>query len=680
MRRLARVGIVRTTILSLVITTMIGVVSACAAEDASLWSFQPLRGETAPTIRDQAWPRSDVDRFILAKLEEQKLSPARDADRATLIRRASFDLVGLPPSPEEIAAFSADSANDDVALARFVDRLLQSPRFGERWGRHWLDAVRYADSVGKSWNAPFTYAWRYRDYVIDSFNQDKPFDRFVTEQLAGDLLPSRSAAQEREQRIATGFLALGSISLQEGSREQSIMDRVDDQIDVTTRAFLGLTVSCARCHDHKLDPVTMRDYYALAGIFYSTRLWTGQGTHTREFGSMDYVDGDLLLRLPDLVSGKPTELSAGVHSMSDFQDEWRTGRRDIRYTTDPNRAMGASEGDIRDCEIRLKGKPYDRDVAPSRGIVRIAGLPELSDIPASASGRLQLARWITSRENPLTARVFVNRVWSHLFGRGIVPLVDEFGSVSEEPVHRELLDHLAQQFVADGWSIKKLIRAIMLSRTYQLGGWALLPVPHGNEEMDGQECPSSELFGRATPRRLDWEAIRDSLLLASGRLTFDRPPGIQVAGTGGKARGSSTYSLLKIDAQYRTAYLPVLRSLMPEEYSTFDFPDPHQIQGQREVTTVAPQALFFMNSDFVVECARGAAERLLKDDSLTSSQRVRLAYLRLLSREPLVDEVSDALSLLRDLQPPASPRSPEQYRWTTLVQALMSSAEFRYVR
>lgn len=643
-------------------------VARLRADEPSLWSFQPLRGTAPPRVRDTAWPKSDIDRFILAKLEEEKLSPARDTSRTTLLRRVTFDVIGLPPTPEEIESFCADSASDDVAFAKVVDRLLQLPRFGERWGRHWLDVVRYADSVGKSWNAPFTYAWRYRDYVIDSFNADKPFDRFVTEQLAGDLLPAQSVDQERKQRIATGLLALGSISLQEGSRVQSIMDRVDDQIDVTTRAFLGLTVSCARCHDHKIDPITMRDYYALAGIFYSTRLWTGQGTQTREFGSQDYVDADLLLKLPDAKTRQPTALPAGVHSMSDFQDEWRTGRRDIRYATDPNRAMGVSEGEIRDCEIRLKGKPYDRDEAPPRGSVQVVGLPRLPKIPTSASGRLQLAQWITSRDNPLTARVFVNRVWSHLFGRGIVLLVDEFGTISEEPPHRELLDHLARRFVAEGWSVKKLIREIVLSRTYRQGGSA-----------DDSQA-SEDLFGRAVPRRQEWEALRDSLLLASGRLTFDRPDGIQVAGTGGKARGSSTYSLLRIDAPYRTVYLPVLRSLLPEEYSTFDFPDPHQIMGQREVTTVAPQALFFMNSDFVVECARGAAERLLKDDKHSDSARVRLAYLRLLNREPSPDEVADALSLLRDLRPPTNSRSPDQYRWTTLIQALMSSAEFRYVR
>jgi hypothetical protein len=630
-----------------------------------------LRGETPPSVRDTAWPKSDIDRFILARLEAGQLAAAPDASRSTLLRRLTFDLTGLPPDPEAIEAFCSDPDSDDAALAKVVDRLLESPRFGERWGRHWLDVARYADSVGKSWNAPFTYAWRYRDYVIDSFNQDKPFDRFVVEQLAGDLLPARTVTAEREQRIATGFLALGSISLQEGSREQSIMDRVDDQIDVTTRAMLGLTVSCARCHDHKLDPITMRDYYAMAGIFFSTRLWTGQGTHTREFGSMDYVDAELLLRLLDAETGRSTPLSGGVHTMSDFQDQWRTGLRDIRYETDANRAMGATEGDIRDCEIRLNGKPHDRGVAPPRGDQRIDGLPALPPIPGSASGRLQLAQWIASRENPLTARVFVNRVWSHLFGHGIVPLVDEFGSVSDEPPHRELLDHLARQFMSRGWSVKKLIREIVLSRTYRQGAPA---VDNRAAALD------PAMFACAVPRRLEWEALRDSLLTASGRLTFERPSGIQVAGTGGKARGASTYSLLRIDSPCRTVYLPVLRSLLPEEFSMFDFPDPHQIMGQREVTTVAPQALFFMNSDFVADCANDAAERLLNDATLSESRRIRSAYVRLLSREPDRDEIAAAAELLGNLQPPASSRRPEQYRWAALVQALMSSAEFRYVR
>jgi hypothetical protein len=316
----------------------------------------------------------------------------------------------------------------------------------------------------------------------------------------------------------------------------------------------------------------------------------------------------------------------------------------------------------------LNGKPYERDVAPPRGDVRISGLPALPSIPASASGRLQLAQWIASDEHPLTARVFVNRVWAHLFGRGIVPLVDEFGLVSEEPAHRDLLDHLARQFIAEGWSVKKLIRAIALSRAYRQSGASAA------DEL------SSELFCGAAPRRLEWEAIRDSLLFASGRLTFERPDGIQVAGTGGKARGASTYSRLGLDEPYRTVYLPVLRSLLPAEYSTFDFPDPHQIMGQREVTTVAPQALFFMNSDFVAECAGGTAERLLRENSLEDAQRVGLAYLRLLGRVPADDETADALALLRDLNPPASARSAEYYRWSTLIQALMSSAEFRYVR
>lgn len=674
---LAAAQLIRTLFLAL-LAMLAADESLCGAEPRH-WSFQPLLGELPPDVRDTTWPRGELDHFVLSELETRRLAPAADASRAVLLRRLSFDLVGLPPSAADIEQFLSDPANDDDALARVVDRLLDSPRFGERWGRHWLDVVRYADSVGKSWNAPFTYAWRYRDYVIDAFQQDKPFDRFVVEQLAGDLLPADSATQRREQWIATGFLALGSISLQEGSREQSVMDRIDDQIDVTSRALLGLTLACARCHDHKVDPITMRDYYALAGVFASTRLWTGQGTLTREFGSVDYVDAELLLRLPDVESGAPTELVAGVHSMADFQREWRRGARDIRFATDPNRAMGASEGTPQDCELRRNGKPYDRDAAPPRGDLQIPGLPPFPPIPASASGRLELARWVVSAEHPLTPRVFANRVWAHLSGRGIVPLVDEFGAVSEPPLHRELLDHLARRFVEDGWSVKSLIRRIVLSRTYRQGS-ALAAIGPGPAAAG---AAADELFRGAAPRRLEWEALRDSLLLAAGRLDFERPAGTQVAGIGGKGRGAGAHSLLPIDAACRTVYLPVLRSLLPEEYSTFDFPDPHQIMGHREVTTVAPQALFFMNSEFVVGCARGAAVRLL-DDAPERPARVRLAYLRLLGRPPSASEVEEALELLAELSSVsaagAAGRPPELDRWSTLVQALMCSAEFRYVR
>ncbi|HEX5104315.1 MAG TPA: DUF1549 and DUF1553 domain-containing protein, partial [Pirellulaceae bacterium] len=559
------------------------------------------------------------------------------------------------------------------AFEALVDRLLASPRFGERWGRHWLDIVRYGDSTGRAWNAPLTYAWRYRDYVIDSLNADKPLDQFVTEQLAGDLLPAKTVAQKREQQIATGMLALGALDLQSLSHEQFVLDGVDDQIDVTTRSLLGLSIACARCHDHKYDPVTMHDYYALAGIFYSTEPLPGTA-HQREFGREGYVHPSHLRLLPISLQPKAAlpERVGGIHSMSDYQEVWRQGERKIRFTTDPNLAMGVREGDIRDCEIRRQGEPSDRLEAPPRGDIRIPGLPRMDAIDADSSGRLELARWIMADDNPLTARVLANRIWHKLFGTGLVRTVDGFGFNSEPPTHPELLDHLATQLREDGWSLKRLIRSIVLSHTYQLSS-AGQPAALAKD-------PQNDLHWRMNRRRLELEPLRDSLLAVAGRLTTERPAGIQVAGIGGKSRLSQVASLLPLDSPYRTVYLPVIRSGLPEEYGTFDFPDPCLLQGQREVTTVAPQALFFLNGDFVVRSAREAAGELLESGPTSDDQRVTWAYQRVLQRPPTADETAEAIKLIHGLEPDAGERDPVRYRWSALIQALLCSAEFRYLR
>ena len=407
--------------------------------------------------------------------------------------------------------------------------------------------------------------------MIDALNKDKPYDRFVVEQLAGDLLPATDLESEREQITATGFLALGPTDIIVPEGEKLMMDRVDEQIDVTTRAMLGLTVACARCHDHKYDPVTMRDYYALAGVFYSTNTLSGQRRG-------NYVADDDLHLLPSR-DGR-TKAIPGVHSMADMTREHRSGGwREVLWTTDPNLAMGAAEGRIQDCPLRKDGDYYRRGMAPPRGDFQFAGLRGLKGIPRDASGRLQLARWIASRENPLTPRVMANRIWHHLFGRGLVATMDNFGSTGSEPTHAGLLDHLASRF-SETWSIKSLIRDIVLSRTYRL-------------DSKGQPAarridPGNRLYWRANLRRLEFEPVRDAMLAVAGRLTFQRPAGIQVAGRGGKGRWGVTRSLLSIHSPYRTVYLPVLRSLLPEMYHTFDFPNPTQVKGQREVTTVAP--------------------------------------------------------------------------------------------
>ena len=656
-------------------------VPALAAEkvdhDLLPWSFRPLIQPAVPVVQDAAWPRAELDRFILARLEKQGIEPNPDADRPTLLRRLSFDLTGLPPTQKELAEFVDDPAGDDVALAKAVDRYLRSQHFGERWGRHWLDIARYADSTGRAWNAPFTYAWRYRDWVIDAFNDDLPYDRFLTAQLAGDLLPATTVQQAREQRIATGFLALGSHDLQNLSFEQFKFDVIDDQIDATTRAILGLSVSCARCHDHKYDPITMRDYYALAGVFRSVRLMPGVA-HQRESGGEGYLHPSKLVALPGANDSLPVspaaiaKLPPGVHSMNDYQDEWRTGLRDIRFTTAPPTSRWAcSAGEPRDCEILLRGEPYDPGEIVARGDWQIPGLPPGPRVAADSGGRLELARWLTSPEQPLTPRVMANRVWQHLFGAGIVGTVDDFGINSAEPTNPELLDHLAWQFRTDGWSLKRLIRNIVLSRTYRLSSASQAT----GQEKDG----ANALLWRMNLRRLEIEPLRDSLLEVAGRLDLDRPAGIQIAGIGGKSSKSQVHSLLPFDSPYRTVYLPVIRAGVSEELSTFDFPDPCLLQGQRDVTTVAPQALFFLNSDFVVRCSNDAANRML-DVATSDKARVDWIYRRLFARPATAEETAAAIELINGLQPAASTRDPELYRWSTLLQALFASAEFRYLK
>jgi len=633
------------------------------------WSFKPLAKPAVPTVKGIPWLKDGLDIFILAKLEAKNVAPNPDADRVTLLRRASYDLIGLPPSPDEIDAFIRDPAPDDQAYAKVLDRLLASPRFGERWARHWLDVVHYADSIGRTLNAVFPYAFRYRDYVIDSLNKDKPYHRFVTEQVAGDLLPAKTPAERAENLIATGFLTFGSLDLSE-TGSQFVMDQVDDQIDVTTRAFMGLTIACARCHDHKTDPVTMEDYYALGGIFYSTATWPGVAGKG-DLGPNGYVDEDKLVKLPSaattLASAKSSHPWQGRDSdpipagkMMD-QDAMRPANgypTTFRFL--PDRAMGVSEGEIEDCKLRIKGDPHDRGDAPPRGVIDIPGLPKIAAIPKDASGRLQLSQWLISPQNPLTARVMANRVWQHLFGAGIVRTVDDFGSTGEAPTHPELLDHLAVRFVEGGWSVKKLIRAMMLSRTYRMSS------------AGRAENPEEELYWRMRPRRLELEPIRDSLLLAGGQLKFERPAdGIQVAGYGGKGKEARTRSLMREDAPYRTIYVPVLRSLLPSTHDLFDFADPSQIKGQREVTTVAAQALYFMNNEFVADMARAATDALLAE-KVDDKKRIELAYLRILARKPTADEVTDAKEYLE------SSHLKEGTRWDTFIQALFASAEFRY--
>ncbi len=643
------------------------------------WSFKSLNRPPLPPASDAAWVRDDLDRLVLAGLTAKGLTPSADAPRSTLIRRATLDLHGLLPTPDEVSDFESDSSPDPQAFAKVVDRLLQSPRFGERWARHWLDVVRYADSVGRSWNAPFIHAFRYRDWVIDSLNSDKPYTRFIAEQIAGDLLPAKTDAERHQNIIGTGMLTLGCVDLTALQYEQFIMDRLDDQIDVTTRAFMGMTIACARCHDHKTDPVSQADYYALAGLFRSTETFSGTA-HKAELGQNLYVDPDRLFSLPvkqPLIPGGASKVAAlkpgEVNAMDEMTPSMpaKGGRSAATYEFDPRLAMAVCEGEMKNCAIRIAGDPFDEGKTPKRGEIAIPGLPSLPKIEARESGRYQLAQWLCQPTHPLTSRVMVNRIWAHLFGKGLVSTVDNFGISGEKPIQPELLDHLAIRFVENGWSVKKIIRALMLSRTY-----------HQSSEISEQARlidPGNDFHGRMSPRRVEMEVMRDTLLQLSDELETDRPDGIQVTGTGGKGNTGRTGSKLSTESPYRSIYLPVLRDLLPEMHEIWDFPNPTQITGQREVTTVPSQSLFMMNSRLVVNTANSVAFRLLNEENLRRDEdRLKVAFRLIYGRLPSMDEIAASAEMMASLETPSDEARPESYRWATLVQSLLSSAEFRY--
>jgi hypothetical protein len=640
----------------------LGLLASASAADKTVlpWSFTPLKCPALPQV-EGAW--MDLDRFVIDRLQREGARFNAPANRPTLLRRVTLDLHGLLPTPEEQTAFENDPADDTTALARVVERLLDSPRFGERWARHWLDVVRYADSVGRSWNAPFIHAFRYRDWVIDAFNQDMPYHHFVAAQIAGDLLPAPDDAARQRNIIATGMLTLGSMDLTALQYEQFRLDRIDDQIDVTSRAFLGLTLACARCHDHKMDPVSQKDYYALAGVFESSRTWTGTAHKAEHRGNL-YVEPGYLFSLggndakPTLTppARGPFNAMDTAPAMMGMEVTQRNGNEPVRYLYDDRLAMAVSEDQPRHCAIRIAGDPYDKGSTVKRGDLAIPGLPPFPKINTGESGRLQLAQWITTPTHPLTSRVMANRVWARLFGRGIVRTVDDFGITGEKPSHPELLDHLAVRFVEHGWSVKKLIREIVMSRAYGQSSTR-------RADDDADEA----MLSRMTLRRLELEPLRDALLQVSGRLELDRPSGIQVQGTGGKGNSGRTRGALGIESPYRSIYLPVLRDLLPSMHEVWDFPNPSQIQGQRSVTTVPAQSLFLLNNDLVLETARAAADRVSKESAYPVTGLWRL----LLCRPPSDEERDEAKSLLDEFE-------TRQLALTALAHSLIGSAEFRY--
>lgn len=528
----------------------------------SFWAYQQPVKSTPPAVENSGWPRSDIDRFVLAKLEQSEMNPAADAEAWKVLRRLTFDLVGLPPSPDQISSFEAAwKRSPERAVESLVDRLLETEQYGERWGRHWLDVARYAESTGRGVNMTFPQAWRYRDYVIDSFNDDKPFDRFVQEQIAGDLLPVKTDEQWAENLIATTFLAIGAKNLNEQNRVQFAADVVDEQIDATTRVFLGMSVSCARCHDHKFDAIPQTDYYAMAGIFQSMQTYFGN-PQSPEYGSYSGAQEkqtSTLLILPT-DDPNPFDASYSQRELQDIKDEMIAKRREMAESRRSGGNSGANaqrqrivfQNSMARLSAKLasvddNGQPLtfsmgvqERDEPTNakvlvRGEIDLPaqtvprGFPQViadgpSGIRSKSSGRLELARWIGSNENPLTARVMVNRIWLHLIGNGIVVSTENFGTTGQMPSHPELLDHLAVRFVESGWSVKSVIREIATSRIYRMASTF--------DESHHEQDPDNALVWRANPRRLDAEAIRDAMLSISGEIDLERPRASIVAEAG----------------------------------------------------------------------------------------------------------------------------------------------------
>ena len=649
------------------------------------WAFQPVQRAALPAVKAKDWPQNGIDHFILARLEKAGLQPAPAVAPRDLQRRLNYALTGLPPK-----------ANSKIVnLKSEIENLMATPQYGERWARHWLDVVRYADSNGLDENAAHANAWRYRDYVVNAFNADKPYDQFLIEQIAGDLQAkdSQEDARRRELFIATGFLSLGPKVLAEPDKVKMEMDIIDEQIDTLGKALLGLTLGCARCHDHKFDPIPTADYYALAGIFKSTKTmenlktiakWHENSVATpaekrlREKHDVlidaqkkvvtaftEKANAQLLVSLKiDKLPAKPEEKYP--KTTRNELGKLRAALKQLEDNPPPLvSAMGVTDGNATELPVFVRG---DHNTPASFKQPR--RFPQvLSDgkpLGNENSGRLALAQWIADKKNPLTARVMVNRVWRWHFGRGLVATTDNFGLLGERPSHPDLLDWLAAWFMDNGWSVKKLNTLILTSATYQMSSTA--------SPAALQQDANNVLLSRAPLRRLEAEPLRDSLLELGGLLDKQ---------VGGFVWTFENYKLVfnhtsedatTYESNRRALYLPVIRNHVYDLFELFDFPDPGTVNGNRADSTIAPQALYLMNSPLVLRATESIAEALLKEGDLTNVQRVQRLYAQVFNRPPTVKETQRAVVFINNL---AQDRLAS---WQALSQALVSSNEFLYLK
>lgn len=619
------------------------------------WAYQPLRKISPPAVTKEAWIRTPIDRFTLATYAKNLPDLDQEIDRPGFLRRVSLDLIGLPPTAEEVEAFVKDDS--PKAYERVVERLLDSPHYGERWGRHWLDLVRYAESTANDANAVMQYAWRYRNYVIDAFNHDLPYDQFIIEQLAGDLLPKTDSIEVNTRRIiATGYLMIGPKALAETDKEQSRLDIVDDQIDVTGRAMLGMTIACARCHDHKFDAIRTTDYYAMAGIFRSTEPFQNEVRNATMWWEYPVAQG------------------AGL---------------------EPIMVMAPKEAVSRNLRVHLRGNRFTLGKIVPRGALGIVdavshdGADSKSSIVEPhqlSSGRLELARWIASPSNPLTTRVLVNRVWQLHFGNGLVNTPDNFGTRGEAPAQPDLLDWLAGEFINGGWSIKKLHRLIVLSSTYRRAA-----VIESGADSGGEKVAQKPL--RYQRRRLSAEEIRDSMLMASGQ--WDRSMGKSESGDFLLSKSEDIKAIIRpnqvgADDEFytnfrkRSVYLPVVRNMLPDVMTLFDAADPNNVTAVRNQTTVASQGLFLLNHPFAVQMAKSFATRVLSEPELSIEDRINLAHRIAFARGATDEEYQESRELLNAISQADQLRDQSESNrllaaWQVFCQSLFCSNEFLYV-
>ena len=620
--------------------------SVVTEEDRQFWSFRPVTKPAVPHA-DDPWLRSPLDGFVLDQIRVAGLVPAPETTKALWLRRVSFDLIGLPPTPAETAAFEADSSAE--AYESVVDRLLASRHYGERWASHWLDGVRYVEEVGY-YNFG-NLGWRYRDWVINALNEDLPYDQFVVNQIAGDLIGAPKGSKAfTDGIIATGFLCMGNFDCQDSEKDRLYSDVIDDQIDVVTRQFLGLTVACARCHDHKFDPIPTKDYYALGGIFLSTQIL---GTESR-------------------IGAKRLRIDIGGHEDPKRKEEREQEKRRIQEklkTLNPEDAaekaesenlnnllkrlngqggvaMAVKEGgysnglhkEIGDMPVYLRGDYKTPGQVVPRGVLQVIAGDHASPIGerTKQSGRLELARWIADPKNPLTARVMVNRIWQHHFGEGIVRTPSNFGQLGRRPSHPELLDWLAARFIEHGWSLKKLHRELVLCATYRQQSAAPASVAAD---------PENKHFARFNRRRLEAEQLHDALLFVSGRLN-------RHASRGDQSRAIFTHT----------------GHLLPWRVGeVFDSPPAGTMLARREQSTTTPQALYMLNDKATIESARQLHQRIIKQHK-TSTDQITAAYRILFSRSPSPLEIVRGSEFLKTSDKP----------WT-FYHVLLCSNEFLHI-